>query len=52
MRKLWDMGVTGRMLSWISNFLKDRTGTINMSGGIHCHQVLWKLKQWNHSRED
>ena len=32
MRKLWDMGVTGRMWSWIRNFLKDRTGTINMSG--------------------
>ena len=32
MRKLWDMGVTGQMWSWIRNFLKDRTGTINMSG--------------------
>ena len=32
MRKLWDMGITGRMWSWIRDFLTERTGTINMSG--------------------
>ena len=31
MRKLWDMGITGRMWSWIRDFLTERTGTINMS---------------------
>ena len=32
MCKLWDMGITGRMWSWIRDFLTERTGTINMSG--------------------
>ncbi|MEW8548387.1 MAG: reverse transcriptase domain-containing protein [Candidatus Thiodiazotropha sp.] len=32
MHKLWKMGITGKIWSWISNFLLDRTAAINMSG--------------------
>ena len=32
MCKLWDMGITGQMWSWIRDFLTERTGNINMSG--------------------
>lgn len=32
MHKLWDMGITGRMWSWIRNFLTGRSASINMSG--------------------
>ena len=32
MQKLLGMGITGRMWSWIRNFLTERSAAINMSG--------------------
>ena len=32
MHKLWSMGITGRMWTWIRSFLTGRSAVINMSG--------------------